>query len=64
MLAYLYHVCEGYEVSWEDDANSVTCLHTLCHSDVIDQVLYYILFALFCYGTSCFVVKFCIASSR
>ena len=31
-------VYEGYDVSWEEDANSVTCLHTLCHSDMVDQV--------------------------
>jgi len=31
-------VCEGYEVSWEEDTNSVTCLHTLSHSDMVDQV--------------------------
>jgi len=31
-------VCKGYDVSWEEDANTVVCLHTLCHSDVVDQV--------------------------
>ena len=29
---------KGYDVSWEEDANSVGCLHTLCHSDMADQV--------------------------
>jgi len=37
-------ICEGYEVSWEEDANTVTCLHTLCHTDVVDQVLSFIHF--------------------
>jgi len=31
-------VCEGYDVSWGEDANSVTCLHTLHHADAADQV--------------------------
>jgi len=39
-------VCEGYDVSWEDDTNSVTCLHTLCHADMADEVLCFILYAL------------------
>jgi len=33
-------VCEGYEVSWEEDTNTVSCLHTLCHSDMADQVFF------------------------
>jgi len=32
-------VCEGYDVSWEEDSNTVACLHTLSHADMADQVL-------------------------